>query len=174
MQGLPLLRRAYPNHWVFADHQLFADTTGEFDLHGKWTEWEHLAVLVHDDVLQHKVNSKMLNCTFALPAYTPPRTLRELAAGIEASWAVNEMSSVDVADPIQAMAHARRQVSANSTGWRLVHRLTLLDTDAHDARSRRVAVCESRLAVLCRSWTRPRHKMRGAGRLWRLGSFCKR
>lgn len=110
VQGLPVLHKAYPNHWVFDQHPLFNDVSGEFDVYDRWQAWERLAVLVHDDVLAHKATSKQLNHVFAMPAYRPTSTLQELAAQCGATFASDRISTLEALDPVQALARERKQV----------------------------------------------------------------
>jgi hypothetical protein len=100
VQTLPLLEKAYPQHWVFNEHPLFKDEDSLADLDGLWDRWARLALLATSSVLEHLRLAQSVHGADACPPFMPNRQLAVLAADLSATWATDRVSSLATMDPI--------------------------------------------------------------------------
>jgi hypothetical protein len=103
VQTLPLLEKAYPQHWVFNEHPLFKDEDGLADLDGLWDRWARLALLATSSVREHLRLAQSVHGADACPPFMPNRQLAVLAADFGATWATDRVSSLAKMDPIGAL-----------------------------------------------------------------------
>jgi hypothetical protein len=103
VQTLPLLEKAYPQHWVFNEHLLFKDEDGLADLNGLWDRWAQLALLATSSVREHLRLAQSVHGADACPPFMPNRQLAVLAADFGATWATDRVSSLATMDPIGSL-----------------------------------------------------------------------
>lgn len=82
MQCLPVLKKLYPEHWVFERHPLFALS----DPPEEWEAWESVQWDVFKDVERHIHKHRNLQLP-RTPSYLPPRWLKQRAGACGATWA---------------------------------------------------------------------------------------
>jgi hypothetical protein len=110
VQVLPVLRKLYPEHWIFSEHPIFQNFE-DGDVPQAWEVWELLQWDTFTSV--ERFIEKFKNLQFhKSPEYVAELSLQQRAATAGATWATAYQPSAMVANPARQLALLGSQMQA--------------------------------------------------------------
>jgi hypothetical protein len=89
-QGLPILEKLYPRHWIFKEHpslDAIEDPWSDESVHRTWADWSQLQWDTFCHVSEHVKQSESCGLhAQRTPDFAPPPVLLQLALRIGATW----------------------------------------------------------------------------------------
>lgn len=112
LQGLPILQQLYPGHWIFSEHPSIValqDCTEPDSTEAMWGRWSTLQWETFCSVSEHLKNYELSGMHAAIPLYSPPPTLKQLAEETRSRWTQWERTPEAKLNPCQRVATLHRE-----------------------------------------------------------------